>query len=425
MSFESRRRLESLPRHELAALQLQRLNDLLAAILPQNQFYADKLRDVSLPITSWDQFSKLPLTTKQELLSDSPEGFAANLTYPVQQYVRLHRTSGTRGRTLAVLDTAEDWKWWKYVWQFVLDAAEMSAADRVVMAFSFGPFIGFWSAYDACVERGALVAPTGGMSSLARLELIRNLQANYVFCTPSYALRLADVAAEHHIELRNLAVSYLVVAGEPGGSIPAVRQRIEDAWQAKVIDHSGASEIGPWGYADHERRGLHVNESEFIAEFFPIGDKQSAGEPCELVLTCLARYGSPVIRYRTGDLVRPVYVSDSNNHFVLLAGGVLGRTDDMLIIRGVNVYPTSIEGILRELPEVSEFRLTAFRHKEMDELKIEVEDAANDPPRIARLLEVRLGLRVDVECVPADSLPRFEGKSQRFVDLREVKDKTD
>jgi phenylacetate-CoA ligase len=317
-----------------------------------------------------------------------------------------------------VLDTAEDWKWWKYVWQFVLDAAEVSAADRVVMAFSFGPFIGFWSAYDACVERGALVAPTGGMSSLARLELIVNLRANYVFCTPSYALRLADVAAEHNIDLAASAVRYLVVAGEPGGSIPAVRQRIENAWQAQVIDHSGASEIGPWGYADRERRGLHVNESEFIAEFLPLVAGPTAGDPCELVLTCLGRYGSPVIRYRTGDLVRPVYDSDSGNHFVLLDGGVLGRTDDMLIIRGVNVYPTAVEGILRELPEISEFRLTASRHKEMDELKVEVEDAANDPLRIARLLQVRLGLRVEVECVPAGSLPRFEGKAQRFVDLR-------
>jgi phenylacetate-CoA ligase len=419
-NFEQRRRHERMDREQRERHQLARLNQLLQEILPQNDFYAEKFAGLTGPLTSLDQLRQLPLTCKQELHSDHPAGFAANRTYPLFQYVRFHRTSGTRGRPLAVLDTNQDWQWWLDTWQYVLDAAGVRAADHVVMAFSFGPFIGFWSAYDACVDRGVLVAPSGGLTTAARLELIRSLEATGVFCTPSYALRMAEVAAEQDFDLRDCQVRYLVVAGEPGGSIPAVRQRIEDAWGARVVDHSGASEVGPWGYATADDQGLHVNEAEFIPEFLEPGSDRPArtNELAELVLTNLGRPGSPVIRYRTGDLVRPVWPEDSDIKFVVLQGGVLGRADDMLIIRGVNVFPSAIEAVLREIPEISEFRLTALRDKQMDELRLEVEDAANDAGRIIEALHVRLGLRVQVQVVPSGSLPRFEGKSQRFVDRR-------
>ena len=169
-----------------------------------------------------------------------------------------------------MLDTPDDWQWWIDGWQFVLDAAEMTPSDRALLAFSFGPFIGFWSAFDAIVARGALAIPGGGMGSLARIELLRTTKATALFCTPTYALRLAEVAAENKIDLRHLSVEKIVVAGEPGGSVPAMRARIEAAWGAAVVDHAGATEVGPWGFADAEGRGLHVNESEFIAEFLSV-----------------------------------------------------------------------------------------------------------------------------------------------------------
>ena len=238
----------------MAELQLQRLNALLTRILPLNRFYAAKFRRMRLPLESLEQFHELPYTCKDELVTDGPEGdFAANVTYPLDQYARYHRTSGTRGRPLAVVDTAEDWSWWIDIWQFVLDAAEVNTRDRVCMAFSFGPFIGFWSAYDAASARGALVVPGGGMGTLARLQLIRESRATVLCCTPSYALHLAEVARENSIELADMSVRRIIVAGEPGGSMPAVRERIEAAWHARVIDHSGATEVGPWGYADSER----------------------------------------------------------------------------------------------------------------------------------------------------------------------------
>ena len=416
-----RREFEQFGADALGDRQLTLLNRLLQSIIPKNEFYTAKLGGANLPLTSMAQLDEFAYTFKDELLGgESSEGFAANLTFPPEQYTRFHRTSGTRGRPMVVLDTANDWQWWMESWQYVLDSADLKSTDRVVMAFSFGPFIGFWSAFDAVAERGALVAPTGAMNTLARLELIRSIRANVIFCTPSYALHMAEVAKENQIEVANLAVEKFVVAGEPGGSIPSIRNQIETFWDAKVIDHSGASEIGPWGYADPKGRGVYVNEAQFIAEFVSIESGQPAGEEelSELVLTTLGRAGSPVIRYRTGDLVRPTWNDDQPSNFVLLRGGVLGRTDDMMIVRGVNVFPTAIEQILRGFPEIVEYRLTAFKEAAMDQLKIEIEDRLEKPERVSTELQLRLGLRIDVQCVELGSLPRFEAKGKRFIDKR-------
>jgi phenylacetate-CoA ligase len=382
--------------------------------------YRQKLAGCPHALASLDELAQLPLTIKDDLQPEGGEAFAAHRTFPIEAYTRFHETSGTHGRPLAVLDTPDDWEWWIDGWQFVLDAAELTPTDRVLLAFSFGPFIGFWSAFDAIVARRALAIPGGGLSSIGRIELLRSSRATALFCTPTYALRLAEVAAQHKIDLSRSSVKTIVVAGEPGGSVPAIRARIERAWDAKVVDHAGATEVGPWGFADAAGRGLHVNESDFIAEFVSVetGRPSAEGELAHLILTSLGRVGAPVIRYRTGDLVRPTWQSVGPNRFVLLEGGVLGRADDMMIIRGVNIYPSAIEQILHGFPEVVEYRLTARKRGALDELLVEVEDHLQQPARIATEFEVRLGLTVEVRSVPATSLPRFEGKGRRFVDER-------
>ena len=418
-TFEDRRALESLTRDQLAAHQLDRLNALLDEILPSNPFYAEKLGDVPLPLKSLNQLASFPPTTKQELVG-ADHDFAKNRTYPVADYSRFHRTSGTHGRPLVVLDTQADWEWWKDTWQYVLDAAQVTPEDRALMAFSFGPFVGFWSANDALAARGVMVIPAGGLNSLARLELMQSSQATLVCCTPSYALHLGEVAAQNGIDLAASPVSRLIVAGEPGGSVPSIRQRIEDRWQASVVDHSGATEIGPWGYADRAGKGLFIVESQFIAEFESVDRQQPArqGELSQLIITTLGRAGCPLLRYRTGDLVRPFWNHD-DNRFVFLEGGVLGRTDDMLVIRGVNVFPSAIEQILCSFPEVDEYRMTATKNGAMDALTVEVEDRAQAPERIARELNLRLGFHVVVKAVEPGTLPRFEAKGKRFVDARQ------
>ena len=406
---------------KLAAYQLERLNQLLANILPENQFYREKFSSIQFPLESLDQLESLPFTLKHELVEQTEQpGFAANLTYPIDRYARFHRTSGTKGRPIVVLDTLEDWDWWMDAWQYVLDAAGIESDDRVLMAFSFGPFIGFWSANDAVAQRGALVIPTGGMSTVARLELIRTMNVTTLFCTPSYAIHMAQIAGENQMKPSELGLRRIVVAGEPGGSVPAIRNQIESHWNARVVDHSGASEVGPWGFGDPLARGLYVNEAEFIAEFISIesGDFADQDQLSELVLTCLGRVGSPVIRYRTGDLVRPIWDDEQSCRFVLLSGGVLGRSDDMMIIRGVNIFPSSIEQILRSFPEIVEYRMTAFKNGAMDALRIDIEDRLEDPKRVEEELHLRLGLHIDVECVEIGTLPRFELKGKRFVDQR-------
>jgi phenylacetate-CoA ligase len=420
-SYEERRRLEQLLPDELARRQLARLNAQLDAILPSNRYYAERLAGVPRPLRSLDDLAAIPYTFKDGLIdAHAAHGASGNRTYPRERYVRYHQTSGTHGRPLAVLDTAEDWQWWLDGWQFVLDAAGVTAQDRLFLAFSFGPFIGFWAAFEAGIERGCLVVPGGGMNTLSRLELLRSSQATALFCTPSYALHMAEVAAEHQIVAAELGVRAVVLAGEPGGSIPATRARIEAAWNARVVDHAGATEVGPWGYSDAAGRGLHVLETEFIAEFLSIatGEPAADGELSELVLTNLGRWGNPVLRYRTGDLVRPNRMHGGPNRFVLLEGGVVDRADDMTIVRGVNVFPSAVEQIIRSFPEVIEYRVTIERDAEMDQMRIELEDRLEQPARVAEELQLRLGLKVDVVDVPLGTLPRFDGKGRRFVDRR-------
>jgi phenylacetate-CoA ligase len=429
-TYRDRRRLEALESSALVEHQLGRLNDLLSAILPRNELYSEKLAaHLDLPrvaageraLDSLDQLSALPFTFKEELHTPTIQGYSpANLTYPLERYTRYHQTSGTRGRALAVLDTADDWLWWLECWQYVLDAADIQPQDVCLMAFSFGPFIGFWSAYEAAAARGCLVVPGGGMNTLARLELIRTTQASVVFCTPSYALHMAEVGTEHQIDVGTLGVLKIILAGEPGGSIGHVRGRIEQLWNAKVLDHGGATEVGPWGYSDSQGRGLHVLESEFIAEFLSVetGTAAAGGELSELVLTNLGRIGGPVIRYRTGDLVRPIWQHEEPNRFVLLDGGILGRADDMFVIRGVNIFPSSLDHILRSFPEVVEYRMIVRKNAAMDYLLIEVEDRLENADRIEEELQLRLGLKIEVSLVPLGSLPRFEGKGKRFIDER-------
>src|SRR5437870_13265557 len=187
----------------------------------------------------------------------------------------------------------------------VYQAAGVTRDDIVFLAFGFGPFIGFWSAYEGAKGLGALTVPGGGMDSLQRLRAIQEIDATVLVCTPSYALYLAEVAQEHGLDMRLSNVRITINAGEPGASIPATRERIQSAWNARTYDHAGMTEMGAFGFACAEQQGLHVNEGEFIAEILDPLTNQAvqAAHTGELLLTNLGRWGSPAIRYRTADLV--------------------------------------------------------------------------------------------------------------------------
>lgn len=414
------------PRAALDERKLGRLRACLAEVIPANAFYARKFGGVVPDVRSLDDLAAWPTTTKEELVADcAATGLPANLTYGPDRYVRCHRTSGTHGRPMPVFDTAADWTWWMDCWREILARAGVVPGDRVLVASSFGPFLGFWSGFDGVIASGAMAIPSGGMSSLARLDMARGLSATVLMATPSYALHLAEVAAEAKIDAARMSIRTVIVAGEPGGSIPEVRDRIGLAWDADVIDHAGASEVGPWGVGDRRGRHLEILEPFFHPEFLAVGSGRPAepGELSELVLTTLGRVGAPVIRYRTGDLVRPSWPTASEiaagaSPWVRLEGGVLGRADDMLVVRGVNVFPGAVDGIVRGFPEVAEYRLTVRTRGSVDEMDLEIEDRLDDAERVAREFHLRLGLRVLVRAVPLGSLPRFEGKGRRVIDER-------
>ncbi|MDR7482604.1 MAG: AMP-binding protein [Armatimonadota bacterium] len=425
------REVETLERGALRALQLERLRLLLAEVAAANRFYRHKWQaagagDVA-GLRTLAELRRLPFTTKQELLADQEAHppFGTVLTYPVERYTRLHMTSGTTGRPLRWLDTPESWEWWCRCWGFVYRAAGIGPADTVFFPFSFGPFIGFWAGFDGAVRLGALAIPGGGQDSALRLRTMREVGATVLVCTPSYALRLAQVAHEQGWDPATLPVRVTIHAGEPGASIPATKARIAQAWGARCVDHYGMTEVGAVGF-ECTAGGLHVNETEFVAEVLDprTGEVADEGEG-ELVVTNLGRVGSPVIRYRTGDRVRLVTAPcPCGRTLARLDGGVLGRVDDMLVIRGVNVFPSAIEEIVRRHPEVDEFRLEVYRQDEMDQLRVllEIDEGRHAPATADRIVAAvadgvrqTLGLRVDARAVPAGTLPRFELKARRVV----------
>ena len=416
---------EALDRDHLVALQRRKLTILMREVVASNRFYQRHFRGLGFDPTT-EELQRLPLTTRaqieQDQLAEAPYG--SILTYPLERYVRLHQTSGTTGAPLRWLDTYESWSWFKRCWKIVYGGAGLSREDRLMFPFSFGPFVGFWAAFEAATDLGNFCLPAGGMTTTARLRYMLEHAATVVCCTPTYALRMAEVADADGIDLPSSPVRMLIVAGEPGGSIRQVRARIEKAWGARVIDHVGMTEIGAYGFECAEAPGgMHVIESEFIASVIdpestePLPD----GQLGELVLTNLGRWGSPLIRYRTGDQV--VLSRDRcacGRWFARIEDGIRGRTDDMLVIRGNNVFPTAIEAILREFQEVAEYRLLVDQSETMADLRIEVEpysdcDQAGLGERVEVAIRHRLHFRAEVTVVEAGTLPRPEMKAHRLV----------
>lgn len=422
-------------REQIQTVQLQRLQELLQAIIPRNRFWTQRFREAGLApkeITCLDDLRKIPLCTKQEIVADqtAQPPYGSNLSFPSTRYRRLHQTSGTTGRPVRWMDTAESWDWFMLCWRQIYTLAGLQEWDRLFFPFSFGPFIGFWAAFEGALRFGNFCIAGGGMSTTVRLQAMIENEATVVCCTPTYALRMAEVAAQEGIDLKETSVRMLIVAGEPGGTIPATRARLEELWEARVIDHWGMTEIGSLAVESEDRPGgLYLLETECIPEILNPDTLEpvAPGETGELVITNLGRMGSPLIRYRTRDLVRVSSVADpSGRQLKWLDGGVLGRSDDMVIVRGNNVFPSSIEAVVREIAEVAEFQIELRTVREMQTLCVAVEPTPAAAETVTELvtkvggaLRQRLGFAVDVRPAGVGELPRFELKSRRFVRISE------
>jgi phenylacetate-CoA ligase len=406
-----------------SATRADRAAELLELVLERNPFQRARVEGLGLGPNP--TLAQLPPLSKADLVRDQERHppFGTNLTYPLQSYVQLHQTSGTTGPPLRVLETAEDWAWWRSLFASTLRAAGVRPGDRAALAFSFGPHVQFWAAKEGLQELGAMAVAMGGMTSAQRLRTIAEVEATALLCTPTYALRLFEVALELRLEHALASVQRVICTGEPGASLPAVRSRIEEGFGARCLDHAGLTEAGPFGYPCPEGGGMHVDDAEFECEI--LGDDLAPvaeGERGELVLTALRRTGFPVLRYRTGDVVVNSSERCAAGHGDRwLPGGIVGRSDDMVVIRGMNVYPSAVEEAVRSVGGAGEFRVTFYTERNgMDEIKLEVELPDGGASReLHELMRQRLGLRVRLVPVAPGTLPRGDGgKARRVSDER-------
>lgn len=425
--------VETASRERLCEHQFGRLKNLLEVACRNNPFYRGKFQEHGIDIEKikgLDDISKLPFSYKKEFERDHQETppFGTNLSEPIENFIRYHQTTGTTGTPLRWLETRESWSWRRRVAAMALSAAGVLPTDVSFFAFSFGPHVAFWGLLEGAQEIGSLAIASGGWNTLQRIKSIMENQATVIFCTPTYALRMAEVAKEHGIDLHRSSVRILIQAGEPGALVPSFRRIIDETFGATPFDYSGLTEVGAYAFQCQEQENAsHVNEGEFILEIIDpdTGESVPEGEMGEMVLTNLGRSCSPSIRFRSGDLVRfKEGTCPCGRTFRMLDGGVLGRSDDMILIRGMNVFPSQIgEIVQRHLDIGQEYQIIAYTKDSMGECLVQIEDkeGSNTEEICANLkrdLRQSFEIRIDVNIVSPGTIPRFEYKSKRFVDKR-------
>lgn len=410
-----------------AALPL--LRSLLNAVVESgNPFYLEKLEKVGFThfnsLTIQEFREQCPFTTKEEIAADHRGNppFGSNLGKPIEAYSRVSRTSGTTGERIMWPDTDSGWGAMVEAWQKIYTMAGVTVGrDRIYFAFSFGPFIGFWTAFEAAAQMGCMVFPGGAAGSSERVDDIIATESTVLCCTPTYAQRLGqlmqDSGQEHGIKT-------VIVAGETGGSVEEVRVRISRYWNdAVVFDHHGMTEVGPVSAQLPGASGnLCLLPGFHYGEVIdPESGKEVAeGQRGELVLTTLRRQDSPVLRYRTGDLVRKKYYEIEGSQVLGFEGGILGRIDDMVVVRGVNLYPAAVDSVLCRFPEVENYQVVITSERSMHEVTVFVElgqcsSIEETISAVSESLRNTFALRLPVEIASPGSLPVSEFKAQRWL----------
>ena len=433
---------ETLPREDLQRLQLAKLRRMAGWAYERSPFHRAKFEAAGLhpdQIRTLDDLRRIPFMTREEWMASITETplFGNLAATDHENAIRYHLTSGTSGRTpIRVLDGMKDWEWIAEMWCYGFWGFGVRPSDIVYFAFGYGSFIGFWGAHYCCEKIGALVIPGGAQTTEGRVKQIVEMGVTTVCSTPTYALRLWQVATEMGINLAtDSKVNKVILSGEPAGSIPAVKRQLEEAWGAKCGDTAGMTELGTIMIFEcsHQPGGTHIIEDHYIEEVInpdtlePVG----YGELGERVVTSFGRGFIPVLRYRTKDMVLkvPAATCDCGRTGDIYDGGLRGRWDDMKLIRGTNVYPRAVEAIIREHDSIDEFQIYVWRKDEIrDEITIKVElkpgHEAEWPEleqTLARkLAEAHENLRFNIERQESGVLPRFELKAKRLVDARPI-----
>jgi phenylacetate-CoA ligase len=430
--------MERLPQEQLQALQFRKFKRILEWTYERSKFHRRLYQEAGLEpgdITKVEHIPKVPKVEKSMMRSiqrKDPFPYGDALCVPLEEVVEFRQTSGTTGQPVYQPDTWQDWEWWSESWAYILYAQGFRKTDRVFLPFGYNIFVAFWAAHYAAEKLGCEVVPGGVLDTAARILKMQELQATAMMATPSYVLTMADTARTR-LDIdpaKDLAVRRIVCAGEPGASIPSTRKRMEEAWGAKVFDHVGATEIGAWGYECQEQVGIHINEAFFLVEVEDLitGKPITApGQKGKMVITALDRLAQPCVRFDSKDVVE---WADSpcpcGRTFRLFKGGVSGRADDITKVKGVLLSPSAIEEVVRSFPELGdEYEVVVTKKGDTDEIALKVETSPGlrglPEETLARLknqLRLQTNLNYHIEIHPFQTLPRPEGKSRRFKDLR-------
>jgi phenylacetate-CoA ligase len=425
---------ECISRDDLAQLQLERLQATLCRVASHVPFYRKKFKELAISpedISSLDDLRRLPFTTKQDLRDNYPYGLFA---VPLREVVRIHASSGTTGQATVVGYSHNDIRNWAGLVARVLTGAGVTKDDVVQIAFGYGMFTGGFGLHYGAELVGASVIPISSGNTKRQIQIMQDFRTTALVCTPSYALLLADVMEEKGINLNALSLKYGLFGGEPWSE--AMRREIQEKLNIIATDNYGLSEVMGPGVAGEcqERNGLHLNEDHFLVEVInpETLEPVAPGEIGELVITTLTKEAFPVIRYRTRDLTRLLPEPCPCGRTLTRMQRVLGRTDDMLIIKGVNVYPSQIEEVLFDVEGTKpHYQLVVEREGRLDKVTVLVEvseaiffDQMKKQSEMIELIKRRLatelGIGVEVKLVGEKSLERSEGKAKRVVDKREL-----
>ena len=431
--------LETLPQEKLKELQLRKFQRIFKWAYDNSPFYHNLYRDAGIEpgdIKTLDDIRKVPKVVKADLRAiqgKDPYPYGSILAVPLEQVTEYRQTSGTTGQPVYHPETWQDWEWSAESWAYILYAHTFRDYDRLFLPFGYSMFIAFWAGHYAAEKIGCEVVPGGVLDTETRILKIRELRATALAATPTYVLGMADTARNKlGIDpAKDLNIRKISVAGEPGGSIPATRKRMEEAWGAKVYDSTGATEIGHWGYECEAQCGLHVNDAFHLVEIEDIETGEAITEPGRrgsMVVTTFDRLAHPCIRFDSKDIIEwnPMEKCECGRTFRLLQGGIIGRADDIKKVKGVLLAPGAIEEVVRAIPQLGdEYEIEVTKKGDVDNITLKVEllpehEAEIDAVRenLIRELRVKTGLRYDLEFHKYGTLPRYDTKAKRFKDLR-------
>ena len=427
-------KIECAPREEMAALQSERLIQTVRRIYHNIPSYRAKMQErglVPTDIRSVEDLSKLPFTNKTDLRDNYPFDM---FTVPMSEIVRVHASSGTTGKSTVVGYTRNDLQMWSEVVTRALCMAGVHKNDIVQVAYGYGLFTGGLGLHYGTENLGATVIPISGGNTKKQIQLMQDFGTSVIACTPSYALYLSEIMREMQVEPESLNLRVGIFGAEPWSE--NMRREIEAKLKLKALDIYGLSEIvGPGVSCEcSHQKGLHINEDHFVPEIIDPDTLEPlpAGELGELVFSTITKEGIPVLRYRTHDLTRLNYEKCSCGRTLVRMDKCTGRTDDMLIIRGVNVFPSQIENVLLEMSETEpHYLLIVERDGSLDVLKLLVEvqeqffsDEIRELERLRRKITANiqstLGVSVEVKLVEPKTIERTAGKARRVIDNRKI-----